>query len=71
MYLKPKVKEIVRRREEAALSQHQLSRKAKLGSSAIYRIEAEVSKSTHHLRAKEIADALHCKVEDIFEEVIR
>lgn len=37
-------------------------------ANAIGRIERGESEQTHPLRAREIAKALHCKVEDIFIE---
>lgn len=66
MYLIPKVSEIRTRRLDAGLSQHSLSRTAGLGGQAINRIESGETGSVHPLRAREIAKALHCKVEDIF-----
>lgn len=66
MYLTPKVSEICARRMDAGLSQHCLSRLAGLGGQAINRIERGETSSVHPLRAREIAKALHCKVEDIF-----
>lgn len=68
MWLVPKVNEIKKRRLEIGLSKHQLSLKAGLGGSAICRIENEIVKKVHHLRAREIARVLKCEVEDIFEE---
>ncbi len=66
MYLTPRVDEIKRRRESAMLSQHGLSLKAGLSGQSINRIERGESRLTHHLRAAAIAQALGCKVEDIF-----
>lgn len=68
MYLIPKVSEIKARRLAADLSQHGLSKKAGLGGQAINRIESGETTSVHPLRAREIAKALQCKVEDIFTE---
>lgn len=68
MYLTPKVAEIRKRRLAEDLSQHGLSLKAGLGGQAINRIESGETGSVHPLRAKEIAKALHCGVEDIFTE---
>lgn len=48
------------------LSQHGLSLKAGLSGQSINRIERGESRLTHHLRAAAIAQALGCKVEDIF-----
>lgn len=67
MYLKPKVKELQSLRKLNGLSMHQLSLKAGLGGQAICRIENEITKSIHPLRAKEIARVLDCEVKDIFE----
>lgn len=69
MYLKPKVIEIQHRRSELNLTKHQVSLKAKLGNSALSRIEIGTTKRVHPLRAKQIARVLKCKVSDIFEEV--
>lgn len=66
MYLVPKVSEIRTRRLDAGLSHHSLSKTAGLGGQAINRIESGETSSVHPLRAREIAKALHCKVEDIF-----
>lgn len=66
MYLVPKVGEIKRRRLESDLSQHKLSMLAGLGGQAINRIERGETSCVHPLRAREIAKALHCGVEDIF-----
>lgn len=68
MYLIPSVPEIHKRRLAADLSQHGLSLKAGLGGQAINRIEHGETTSVHPLRAREIAKALHCRVEDIFTE---
>lgn len=68
MYLTPQVDEIKRRRATAMLSQHGLSLKAGLSGQSISRIERGESRLTHHLRAAAIAQALGCKVEDIFLE---
>ena len=48
------------------LSQHQLSLQSDLGGCAISRIESGRTKRINHLRAREIARALDCRVEDIF-----
>lgn len=68
MYLFPKITEIRERRLAADLSQHGLSLKAGLGGQAINRIERGETTTVHPLRAKEIAKALQCGVEDIFTE---
>lgn len=66
MFVTPKIEEIKRRREALGWSQHQLSIQAGLSGCAICRIEGKKSKRINQLRAREIAKALHCKVEDIF-----
>lgn len=53
-------------REEKGLTQHQLSCIAGLPGNAIFRIENQCVKKTSILRAKAIADALGCPVEDMF-----
>ena len=65
MYLIPKVAEIRERRLAANLSRS-LSLKAGLGGQAINRIERGETVTVHPLRAREIAKALDCGVEDIF-----
>ena len=67
MYIANRI-ELQKRRTEAGLNKKQLSLKAGLPSNAIGRIEKGESEKTHPLRAKAIAKALHCKVEDIFTE---
>ena len=66
MFVIPNVPEIKRRREEIGLSQHQLSLQSDLSGCAISRIESGRTKRINHLRAREIAKVLDCKVEDIF-----
>lgn len=68
MFVIPNVAEIRKRRENCGWSQHQLSLQAGLSGCAISRIESEKTKRINHLRAREIARALDCKVEDIFTE---
>ena len=60
--------EIKRRRLESGLNKKELSLKAGLPANAIGRIEKGESEQTHPLRARAIAEALHCGVEDIFTE---
>ena len=62
----PKVNEIKRRRLEAGYNCQELSLLAGLPKNAIYRIELDQSRYTYPIRARAIANALHCKVEDIF-----
>jgi len=66
MFVSPKIEEIRSRRERLGWSQHQLSLRSGLSGCAICRIESRKSKRISHLRAKEIAKALQCNVEDIF-----
>lgn len=66
--LVPKISEIQRRREDAGLSRQKLSLMAGLPSNAILRIEAGRARYTYPIRARAIAEALHCEVEDIFTE---
>lgn len=68
MFVTPNVSEIRKRREGFGWSQHQLSIQAGLSGCAICRIESEKTKRINHLRAREIARALNCKVEDIFND---
>lgn len=49
-------------------SQHRLSMQAGLSGCAVSRIESGKTVHIHILRAREIAKALHCEVEDIFTE---
>ena len=58
--------EIKRRRLESGLNKKEL--KAGLPANAIGRIEKGESEQTHPLRARAIAEALRCGVEDIFTE---
>lgn len=66
MYLIPISEKIRERRITANLSQHSLSLKAGLGGQAINRIERKETMGVHPLRAKAIADALECPLEEIF-----
>jgi DNA-binding XRE family transcriptional regulator len=66
MYLKPKSEAIASKRTELKLSRYALSKKAGLGKYAIARME-EGSHSVHPLRAKAVADALGCSINDLFE----
>lgn len=62
----PKVEEIKKRRENMGLTRCSLSRKAGLSTNALYRIETGESRYTHPIRAKAIAEALGCELEDVF-----
>ena len=63
-----KREEIKRRRLVNGLNKKELSLRAGLPANAIGRIEKGESERTHPLRARAIAEALHCGVEDIFTE---
>lgn len=67
MYI-AKREEIKRRRLEHGLNKKELSLKAGLPSNAVGRIEKGENEKTHPLRARALADALQCGVEDIFTE---
>lgn len=66
--LVPKKEEIKRRREKKGFSQRQLSCKAGLPVNAVCRLENGNYSFTYPLRAKAIADALDCNIEDVFKE---
>ncbi|MDO4773367.1 MAG: BRO family protein [Bacillota bacterium] len=68
MYI-PKVSKIREKRIGLGLNPTQLSVRAGLPKNAIGRIEKNTHSYTHPLRAKAIADALSCKVDELFEEV--
>lgn len=62
----PKVEEIKRRRENMGLTRCGLSRKAGLPANALHRIEEGETGYTFPIRAKAIAEALECELEDVF-----
>lgn len=62
----PKKNEIKQRREEIGLTQCGLSRKAGLSTNALFRIENGQSSYVHPIRARAIAEALNCQLEDVF-----
>ncbi len=62
----PKKEEIGRRREAMGLTRCGLSRKAGLSTNALFRIESGQSSYVHPIRAKAIAEALECQLEDVF-----
>ena len=62
----PKKEEIGRRREAMGLTRCGLSRKAGLSTNALFRIESGQSSYVHPIRAKAIAEALGCQLEDVF-----
>lgn len=66
MFVIPKVNEIKSRREKQGYSQHQLSLKAELSGCALCRIESGKTTRIHTLRAKAIAEALGCSLEEVF-----
>lgn len=66
--LAAKVDEIRRRRLEAGLSREKLSILAGLPSNSVFRIEKGMCSYTYPIRARALAEALHCRVEDIFTE---
>lgn len=57
-----------RQRENAQMTPYRLAVESGLPVNAIYRLEDGTTKMTNHLRAREIAKALQCKVEDIFND---
>ncbi len=69
MLLKVNASELQRHREQAQMTPYRLAKEAGLPVSAIYRLEDGTTKMTNHLRAREIAEALQCGVEDIFTNV--
>jgi DNA-binding XRE family transcriptional regulator len=71
MFVQAKLDELRSRRKAANLSQHRLSLIAGLGGNAINNIESGATRAIHPLRAKAIAEALHCEVSDIFINEIR
>ena len=68
MLLKVNAAELQRRREKQNMTPYRLAVEAGLPVNAIYRLEDGSTKMTSHLRAREIAKALHFKTEEIFTE---
>ena len=66
MLLRVNAVELQRQREKRNMTPYRLAVEAGLPVNAIYRLEDGTTKMTNHLRAREIAKALHCKVVDIF-----
>lgn len=64
--ISPRQEEIKKRREKLGLLRSELSRRAGLPDNAILRIEKGETKYTHPIRARAIADALGCELEDVF-----
>lgn len=62
----PKKSEIKQRRETIGLTKASLSKKAGLPANALSRIESSKSSFVHPIRARAIAEALECQVEDVF-----
>ena len=68
MLLKVNAKELQRHRKQANMTCYRLAIEAGLSLNSIYRLEDGTTKMTSHLRAREIAKALDCKIEEIFTE---
>ena len=66
MLLKVDAVELHRHRERAKMTPYRLAKAAGLPVNAIYRLENGTTQMTNHLRAREIAKVLDCKVEEIF-----
>ncbi len=66
MFLVTDVQELRQRREAAGLSMKALSKNVGLPGNAVLRIKRGETKRINHLRAREIARALDCEVEEIF-----
>lgn len=64
MLLQVKAAELRHQRKKVNMTPYRLAVKAGLPTNAIYRLESGTTKTTNHLRAKEIARVLGCKVED-------
>lgn len=62
----PRPEEIKERREKLGFLRSELSRRAGLPDNAILRIERGDTKYTYPIRARAIADALGCELEDVF-----
>lgn len=69
MLLRVNATELQRQRERAAMTPYKLAKESGLPINSIYRLENGTTKLTNHLRAREIARALDCRVEEIFTEV--
>lgn len=67
MYVVPKIDELTKKRQSAGMTMKQLSLRAKLPGNAILRLETKKVAKTNYLRAREIARALGCTVEEVFE----
>lgn len=69
MLLRVNAAELQRQREQAAMTPYKLAKESGLPINSIYRLENGTTKLTNHLRAREIARALDCRMEEIFTEV--
>lgn len=69
MLLRVNAGKLQTQRERAQLTPYRLAKEAGLPVNAIYRLENGTTKMTNYLRAREIAKALHCNVDDIFIDV--
>lgn len=69
MLLKVNASELQHQREVAKMTPYRLAKEAGLPVNAIYRLEDGTTKMTNHLRAREIAKALQCEIEDIFSDM--
>lgn len=65
--LVPKVKKIKEKRINLQLTKSELSKLASLPDNAICRIENSNYNSIHPIRAKAIAKALNCTMEELFD----
>ena len=65
MLLQVKAAELQRQRKKMNMTPYRLAVEAGLPINAIYRLENGDTKTTNHLRAREIAKVLGCSVEDI------
>lgn len=66
MLLKVNAAALQHQRERAKMTPYKLAKESGLPINSIYRLENGTTKLTNHLRAREIARALDCKVEEIF-----
>lgn len=66
MLLKVNATKLQAKREHAQMTPYRLAKETGLPVNAIYRLEDGTTKMTNHLRAREIAKALHCNIGDIF-----
>ncbi|MEG3007217.1 MAG: helix-turn-helix transcriptional regulator [Oscillospiraceae bacterium] len=69
MYLQINSEKLRELRLKKGLTCYSLAKKVGVGLKSIWRYEKNISKTTDRFRAKAIADALGCKVSDIFSEI--